>query len=317
MLQPKARPTCTAIMVNYNHSLYIGHALDDALNQTIPFDEIIIIDDASTDNSVDIIRQRIAGFSYVRLMQNEKNLGIEPTVNIGLKEATGDFIYFMSADDRYSRTIIEWCRPVLEEMPDIGMVSGNAIVSNAETGMNRLFVLPFPQVRGRYRAEDIAVIAKKRGFTFYGGANLIRRKAILEVQEYLPLFKWHSDWFLYLYMGCRYTFAVVPETFIRIRQTRDQYSHACYDWNKQKHVIAPLLHTLQQYYPEEYKFFRDNALLPTYDIQALGLLLADSKLRHYLTPLLFWRLLTYKLLRALGRALTDDQRAKLRRLLRV
>ncbi len=309
--------TCSAILVNYNHSAYLNDALDVALNQTVSFDEIIIIDDASTDNSVDIINQRIAGIPHARLIQNEKNIGVIASVNKVTLLATGDFVYFMSADDRYSTHIMEWYRDIIATYPDISMISGNASVYNAQTGIERQFPLAFPQKNARYTAQDIDAIAKKHIFTFRGGANIIRREAILQAGGQLPALKWHGDWFLYLLIACRYPFVVIPKNFIRIHQTPDQYSSACFMWEKQRLVIKYFIHILQQNYPREYHFFRNNAMLPTYDTQALFLLLRDKTLRYYLTPLLVWRLLTYKSLRMVGRLLPDTLRARIRRWVRV
>lgn len=310
-------PTISAVLVNYNHSAYLPAALDAALGQTVPFDEIIIIDDGSTDGSVALINKRIHDVPNARLVQNPKNMGVIATLNIGLAQAKGDFIFYMSADDSYSPHIVEWCRPVLERYPDVAMVSGNARICNAEIGTQRAFTLPFPQEIARYTRENLEMEAKKRAFTFYGGGNLIRREAMLKAGGHLAPLEWNADWFIYLLVACRHPFAVVPEEFIRVRQTASQYSHACYDWAKQKPVIEAFIRTLQGSYPDEYGVFRTCALLPTYDIQALFLLLKDKTLRHYLTPLLAWRLLTYKSLRWAGRLLPDALRAKLRQWLRV
>ena len=313
----KKNYSISAILLNYNHGAYIDNALDAALNQTVPFDEVIIIDDASTDNSVQLINKRIEGKQNVRLIQNPHNLGITSTINKGVKEATGDFIFIISADDKYNNRIVEFCKPVIEQYPDIAMVAGNARVCNSDTGKERVFTIPFPQEVGRYSREDLEEVARKRAFTFYGGATLISRDAMVKAGGHLENLKWHADWFLYLLVGCRHPFAVVPEEFIQIRQTSDQYSHACYDWKKQRPVIEEFIITLQKDYPKEYIFFRDSGLLPTYDFAALLLLLKDNMLREYLTPLLVWRLMTYKLFRVVGRLLPDDLRSKIRQLVRV
>lgn len=312
-----SKVTCTAVLANYNHAMYLDKALDAALGQSVPFDEIIVVDDASTDHSAEIIARRFAGIPHARLIRNDKNIGVVASLNKAVEAATGDFIYIMSSDDSYSPHIMQWCRPILEANPDIGMICGNNAIYNEETGVERHFSLPFPQKMARYDVNDLEVIAKKHVFTFRGGANVIRREAILKAGNQLPELKWHSDWLLYLIVACRQPFVVIPETFIRIRQTRGQYSHACFIWAQQKPVIESFIHILKEQYPQEYAFFRSNALLPTYDAQALWLLLTDRTLRHFLTPLLAWRLITYKLFRLAGKSLSDESRSQLRRLFRV
>ncbi len=310
-------PRFSAVLINYNHGAYIAQALDAALNQTVPFDEVLIVDDASTDDSVALIEARIRDLPQARLVRNARNMGINTTLNIGTREATGDFIFIISADDRYSLEIVEWCKQAAERFPDAAMICGNARIWNVATGRERVFLLPFPQVLARYTRADMAGVAQHRNFTFYGGATIMNRQAMLELGGHLEALAWHADWFLYLLLACRYPFAVIPHECITVRQAEEQYSHACHDWKQQRPVIAALIHTLQKDYPDTYDFFRNSALLPTYDIQALFLLLGDKTLRHYLTPLLAWRLLTYKPLRAIGRLLPDDLRARIRILLRV
>jgi glycosyltransferase involved in cell wall biosynthesis len=311
------RPTCSAIILNYNHSAYLPSVLNVVLDQTVPFDEIIIVDDASTDNSVELINDRIHDIPQARLVKNPKNLGVVLTLNVGLKEAKGDFVFYISADDNYSPHIVEWCRLVLERYPNSAMISGNVRICNSVTGTERAFFLSFPQETGYYSRQDLSAAAKKRVITFYGGANLIRRDAMIEAGGHLESLKWHADWFVYLLIAYRHPFAVIPHEFTRIRQSSGQYSHACYDWKTQKPVIEAFIRTLKDRYPDEYGFFRTNALLPTYDIETFFLLLLDKTLRHYLTPLLIWRLLTYKSLRMAGRLLPDAMRPSIRRLLRV
>ncbi len=316
MTVPKPH-TISAVLINYNHSAYIAGALDSALSQTVAFDEIIIIDDCSTDESVAIISERINRFPHARLVRNPHNLGVIQTLNAGMMEASGDYIFFMSADDRYSSQVVEWYQSALAQYPDAAMISGNIRVYNADTGIERAFTLPFEQKVARYERADLERIAHKRSVTFYGGANLMRRDILTAANGHLEPLEWHADWFLYLLIACRYPFVVIPKEFICIRQAKAQYSHACYDWKKQRPVIEAFIRILHDDYPDAYPFFRRSGLLPTYDFQCLLLLLAKKRLRGYLTPLLAWRLLTYKPLRTIGRLLPDNARIKIRLWLRV
>jgi glycosyltransferase involved in cell wall biosynthesis len=313
----KKQPTFSAIMINYNQAPDLPAAMDAAFGQTVAFDEVIIVDDGSTDNSVEVIESRLASEPNGRLIKNSENIGIIPTTNAGLNVATGDFIYFMSTGDQYSKRVVEWCSEVLDKHPDVAMVSGNVKIYNSDTQKERKFVLPFKQEIASYKADDILSITKKRAFTFLGGANFIRRDAIVAAGQILPPLKWHSDWFLYLLVASRHSFAIMPQECIVILQSEGQYSHACNDWSQQKKVIRAFVELLQSDYSDAYQFFKEGAFMPTYDFSALPFLLLDKKLRDYLTPLLVWRLLTYKPMRVIGRLLPDDLRSKIRKLVRV
>lgn len=75
-------PSFATIIPNYNCSACIGDAFDSLLSQTRPFDEILIIDDGSTDNSIAIIEKLIVDIPTARLIRNSQNLGVVATLNL-------------------------------------------------------------------------------------------------------------------------------------------------------------------------------------------------------------------------------------------
>jgi glycosyltransferase involved in cell wall biosynthesis len=317
-MQSPTTPRFSAIIPNYNHAAFVLDTLNAAIEQTVPFDEILIIDDASTDDSVARIEARIRDVPHARLIRNPTNLGVIATSNLGLHAATGDFICYLSADDHYDRRIVAWCHALLARYPDVAMISGNASIRHGTRETLHHLVLPFSQrADGRYDRDAIAAIAKRRAFTFNMGANIIRRDAHLAAGELLPDLRWSADWFLYVLVGCRYPFGVIPHSLVTIRIDDAQYSHAGRNWVAQGPIIAAFIRMLQRDYPNEYPFFKRCALLPSYDIATLALCLRARDLRDFITPLLVWRLLTYKLLRALGGWLPAGARGRIRQWLKV
>lgn len=93
----KEIPKVSVLMSVYNGEKYLCEAIDSILNQNFKDFEFLIIDDCSTDGSADIIR------SYtdprIRLIQNEKNIGLTRSLNKGLKLANAQYIARMDADD--------------------------------------------------------------------------------------------------------------------------------------------------------------------------------------------------------------------------
>jgi glycosyltransferase involved in cell wall biosynthesis len=90
-------PKVTVLMPVYNGEIYLREAMDSILNQTFTDFEFLIINDGSTDKSADIIR------SYrdarIRLVENEKNLGLIATLNKGIDLSRGEYIARMDCDD--------------------------------------------------------------------------------------------------------------------------------------------------------------------------------------------------------------------------
>lgn len=87
------------ITPSYNSSCFISNTINSVINQTYQNWEMIIIDDCSKDNSVELIREYVNQDSRIKLLQNHENRGAAETRNKGLKVAKGRFIAFLDSDD--------------------------------------------------------------------------------------------------------------------------------------------------------------------------------------------------------------------------
>lgn len=299
----KKHATYTAILSNYNDSPYLPGTIARLLNQTVAFDELLLIDDASTDDSVAIMRRLTADVPYVRVLVNPENIGVVGAFNRGLAEATGDFIFCLSADDQYSAHLVEWAEQALALNPDVALIAGNARVLHVDTGEEEHLILPFASEFATYTPSELEHMMDRRRLTFFGGANLLRRQTVLDMGGLRAPLQWSSDWFLYLAIALRYPFAIVPHELTCIKVSGKQYSSRMQQWKYQRPVIEAFLKMLQNDYADLYPVFRRHALLPTYDFQALRLLLITPQYRHFITPLLLWRLAVYKPLRFMARQL--------------
>ncbi len=92
------------IIPNRNCSKWIRQCIQSCLNQTYPHIEIIVIDDASTDNSVPILQEY---GTRIKLIQNKTQLGPGAARNIGLEHARGEYVQYLDADDYISKYKIE------------------------------------------------------------------------------------------------------------------------------------------------------------------------------------------------------------------
>lgn len=111
----------SAVIPAYNSEVTIGRAIDSVLKQTRPADEIIVIDDGSSDNTAEIIR------SYgdkIRLIQQE-NAGVSVARNAGINIATGDWIAFLDADDEWLPEKLKLQIEHLQRNPDLKWTYSN------------------------------------------------------------------------------------------------------------------------------------------------------------------------------------------------
>ncbi len=115
------KPLLTVLMPVYNAEKFLTEAIESVLNQTFEKFEFLIIDDGSTDNSINIIK------SYadprIRLCQNEKNSGISATLNRGIELAKTEWIARMDADDICYPTRLEKQYDFIMAHPDGALFS--------------------------------------------------------------------------------------------------------------------------------------------------------------------------------------------------
>lgn len=100
-------PTVSIILPNRNYATFIPDAIASIKAQTLRDWECIIIDDASTDNSVEVINSLIADDNRFKLIVNATPRGISTSRNLGINAATGEYISFLDSDDCYAEFFLE------------------------------------------------------------------------------------------------------------------------------------------------------------------------------------------------------------------
>ena len=94
------------VMASYNYASIIGEAIESVINQTYKDWELIIVDDGSTDNSVEVIKKYLND-NRIKLYINEKNLGLAKTLRKGIQYSTSDWIAFLESDDKFFPNALE------------------------------------------------------------------------------------------------------------------------------------------------------------------------------------------------------------------
>ena len=125
-------PSISVVLPLYNHAQYIASSLQSILAQTSPVDEIILVDDGSTDEGLGIAKKIIKKDSRARIY-SQKNLGADKALNRGIEESQSEFIAVLNTDDLFLPVKIERCRELIHMHPEIDFISGNIGVIS-ETG---------------------------------------------------------------------------------------------------------------------------------------------------------------------------------------
>lgn len=104
------RPTISAVIPAYNSAETLGTAIESVLAQTVPVDQIIVVDDGSRDHTSEVARS----YSAVHLIR-QANAGPGPARNRAVEEATGEWLAFLDADDAWVPEKIERQLPHLKD----------------------------------------------------------------------------------------------------------------------------------------------------------------------------------------------------------
>lgn len=181
MMTQTKQPAISVIMSVYNSEKYLVEAIDSIINQTFTDFEFIIINDASTDGSLRLIKMYTD--PRIVLVENELNLGLTKSLNQGLRIAKGKYIARMDADDISLPKRLETQFRFMEQNPDIGLCGSWIECFGKE---KKTFVWKFPQKHNEITAclFFIVVFAHPTMIIRNGIQELIYNEEFQVAQDY-------------------------------------------------------------------------------------------------------------------------------------
>lgn len=211
-------PQISVVIPAYNVEQTIIETVESVLQQTFTDFEIIVINDGSTDRTVELLQtiedQRLKVFSY-------KNGGLPVARNRGIARARSEFIAFLDADDLWTEDKLELQLKALQQNPEAGVAySWTSFMDVNEQGKPVSF-LPSPQYSFTGNVYKNLLVSD---FVHSGSNTLIRRKAIDTVGEFDSTCTGCADWDYWLRLAAKWHFVVVPKYQILYRRTHGSMS---------------------------------------------------------------------------------------------
>lgn len=213
----------SVILPNYNHSKYLSSRINSILNQSYKPYEIIIVDDKSTDNSLEILRE-FERKKLIKLLVNKINIGPVASLNRGIKIASGEYFFPCSADDIILKDFFKKTVLKLEENPktNICMTYPSFYHEKENNFVTQPWLLPFKK-EGYYDSHQIIQLQRKNTFNIWSHCSMFRSKTFKDELFRLD-FKWFCDWYLNNKESFLNGLYYLPEILAHHRVVSTQYS---------------------------------------------------------------------------------------------
>jgi glycosyltransferase involved in cell wall biosynthesis len=194
-------PVISVILPTHNRERSLARAISSVLNQTFTDLELIVVDDASTDRSEDVVHAFTdPRLRYVRLKDNRGAAGAR---NVGIAAASCDWVAFQDSDD-------EWLPNKLEQQfsvacdapPEVGLILSGYL---ADIGNRRIHVVPGHTLAGGDPVPDLL-----DGWPIITPTWLVRRRLLLELNGFDESYRCLEDWDLVLRLSAVCLLRAVP-----------------------------------------------------------------------------------------------------------
>jgi glycosyltransferase involved in cell wall biosynthesis len=198
----------SVIICTYNRARYISQAIKSVVEQDYKNIEIIVLDDASTDETESIVRS--INDPRIKYFKNEKNIGIAANRNVGLAKATGKYIAMLDSDDVWlDANKISKQVAFLESDKRYALVGTNMItIDSSDKKIGSVgFYESDPEIHKHILSRN----------QFVQSSVLFPRQVALDLGGYDTKYILNEDYDLWLRIGKKYLFANIPEYSVGYR----------------------------------------------------------------------------------------------------
>jgi hypothetical protein len=254
-------PRVTFVVPCYNYGRFVGQAIESLLDQTFTALELIVVDDASTDDTPRVL-ERYAADPRVTIIRHTQNMRHLRSYNEGLALARGEFMGLMSADDFcVRRDAVERQVACFDANPRVGYVASSYALTDQDGNIE--------WVKGRWE-HDVVYDGfdefSRLAFECYvpHSGTLIRRECHAELGYYDLRLPHAGDWDMWLRIAARYDVAYLAEAMYAYRMHPTNMHHAKFSpaetTNDHVLVMQKAFDNLPGDAPEEIKALRTSAL---------------------------------------------------------
>ncbi len=217
----KSNPLVSIFIPAYNAGQFLTQAIESVLSQTYSNYELIIIDDCSTDNTADILKQ-YQSHSSVRIYHNPVNTGMAPNWNIGLSKCRGELVAKLDADDFYEPDYLETMVEFFRNNETVGLLfSGlNLIYPDDRREPEMRFLRSWVRDRASFlpRLLQSCIIRSP--------TVCVRRACYERLGGFVEQMRLHADWEMWVRIAANYPVGYVARRLANYRTSYGQNTTA-------------------------------------------------------------------------------------------
>jgi glycosyltransferase involved in cell wall biosynthesis len=208
----------SVVMAVYNGEPHMREAIESIVSQTFSDFEYILLDDGSSDGTLEILQEYEKRDKRIRVLQNQGNIGLTKSLNKGILASRGEYVARMDADDISHPKRFELQTAFLDSNQNCGVV-GSWYVKIDEQG-KELWRKKLP-----LKDEEIKNLLIKSN-VFPHASAMVRRAALDKVGLYNESWKLSQDYELWFRIGSQYEIGVIPEFLIYSRISGSSLTNA-------------------------------------------------------------------------------------------
>ena len=193
----KKSPKISIIVASYNYEDYIKETLSSLLMQTYKNYEIIVVDDGSKDNSIQVIREFMGKSNKIKLYthENNANKGLAETIKLGISNASGEFIAFCESDDKWHPEHLETKFNIIKNYPNAQIILNNIETTGNITKENIVYYMKYLR---KYYNSNIKTISfgeiREVNYIPTFSAVMVKKTLLQHCDYHTPIIPWLDLW---------------------------------------------------------------------------------------------------------------------------
>jgi glycosyltransferase involved in cell wall biosynthesis len=277
-----SRPVLSVVVPNYNHAACLPRCLDSVLGQSRPPDEVVVVDDASTDHSLEVLEDYARRHPQLRVYHNPENLGAVANTLEALARARGDHVFFLAADDYVLPGFFEPAMELLERYPRAGGLFCDLTQVDRRGRIIRCFTLG--RQAGYLSPAELARAMAGSSFTVLGANGIFPRELLLEPGVVVAELECLVDWLFASILAFRHGICYLPGSYRHFEVRRDSFhfqAHAAIEHGRL--VRLALDHLERPEFQDVRPLLRRSGNMDQLGVVGFDLLLSDPRCRRHLS----------------------------------